>query len=241
MKNLVIAVLGLMVLVASNVDAARLNKNIRVTTASNPSDDFETVNGNVTVEDGVQLDSTSEVSSVNGSVRVGSTAQVGDVETVNGSVKLGDYTRAENVSTVNGSIRLGKNVAVAGNVESVNGSLTAKSASTISGNMENVNGRITVEGAQVSGSVTNYNGGMLITDGAVIGGDIRVKKPRRNGWSRDSRKKPKIVIGPNVRVSGEMVFEQEVNLYIHDSASVGSITGAEAISFSGDRPERDRD
>jgi hypothetical protein len=49
------------------------------------------------------------------------------------------------------------------------------------------------------------------------------------------RKPPRIVIGPNARVDGAMVFERPVVLYVHRSAKVGSITGATPIAYSTDR------
>lgn len=227
---------GLSLLLATGAAAGSLNKNIQVTSASDPSDDYDTVNGSITVDDGVQLNASTELSTVNGAIRIGSSAIVGDVETVNGSVRLGDYSQAETVSTVNGSIKLGQNSGVAGNVESVNGALTLGQSGSVAGNMENVNGRITVQGARVEGDVTNYNGGMLITDGANVMGNLQVKKPNRSGWFDGRRKTPKIVIGPNSTVAGQLIFEQEVKLYVHESASVGNISGAEPIMFSGDRP-----
>ena len=45
-----------------------------------------------------------------------------------------------------------------------------------------------------------------------------------------------IVIGPGATVNGELRFEREVNLYVSNRASVGSVTGATAIPFSGDLP-----
>ncbi len=38
---------------------------------------------------------------------------------------------------------------------------------------------------------------------------------------------------PSVTVNGELRFEQSVRLFIHDSATVGEISGAEAGRYSG--------
>ena len=232
---LTLAVAGCLVL-GSPIAAGGINKNITVTSSSDPSDDYESVNGNVTIEEGVQLDASSEVSTVNGSIRVGANAVVGEVETVNGSVKFGDYARADAVSTVNGSIRMPEGVDVAGNVETVNGSLKLGSSGRVGGSLENVNGSIELTAATVEGSVITYSGDVVITDGSTVGGDLMVKKSKSNGWKWGKRKTPEVVIGPNSRVQGDLVFEREVDLYVHTSASVGNITGAQPISFSGDRP-----
>jgi hypothetical protein len=66
---------------------------------------------------------------------------------------------------------------------------------------------------------------------------IIVKKPQRSwglNWGRS--RPPRIVIGAGSVVEGTLTFEQEVELYVHDSARVGAITGAKAVSYSGDRP-----
>ena len=47
---------------------------------------------------------------------------------------------------------------------------------------------------------------------------------------------PRIVIGPGATVQGEMRFEREVQLYVSDKATVGKVTGATPISFTGDSP-----
>ncbi|MEM7280049.1 MAG: hypothetical protein AAF438_00260 [Pseudomonadota bacterium] len=212
------------------------NKNITVTTSSDPGKDYETVNGNVTVREGVQLDSSSEVSTVNGSIRIGESAVVGEVDTVNGSVKLGDFAKAESVNTVNGSIRMAEGVEIRGDVETVNGSLRLNSSGVVGGGMENVNGSIQIRGGRVDGSLVTYTGDILITEGGSVAGGLTVKKSRKSGWKWGDRKDPKIIIGPNSSIAGELVFERDVKLYVHDSASVGRITGAEPISFSDDEP-----
>jgi len=43
------------------------------------------------------------------------------------------------------------------------------------------------------------------------------------------------VIGPNAKVDGALVFEHEVSLYVHETATTGPITGATATRYSGDR------
>ncbi len=37
-------------------------------------------------------------------------------------------------------------------------------------------------------------------------------------------------------IDGELTFERPVKLFIHDSATVGEILGAEAVRFSGQAP-----
>ena len=66
-----------------------------------------------------------------------------------------------------------------------------------------------------------------------------LKKP--GGWfNNSSKRKPKVTIGPGSRVEGQIVLEQEVELYVSESADVGGVTGKmsmdDAVRFSGDKP-----
>jgi hypothetical protein len=67
----------------------------------------------------------------------------------------------------------------------------------------------------------------------VVGG-IKVDKP--SGWSWGKQRPPRIVIGPDSEVGGELVFEREVELYVHSSAKTGAIRGAEAIRYDTPTP-----
>jgi len=44
------------------------------------------------------------------------------------------------------------------------------------------------------------------------------------------------VIGPHAIVDGTLEFRREVDLYVSDSARVGTIKGATANKFTGDHP-----
>jgi len=47
---------------------------------------------------------------------------------------------------------------------------------------------------------------------------------------------PTIIIGPGAQVLGELRFERKVHLFVSDRATIGSVTGATAVTFSGDNP-----
>jgi hypothetical protein len=47
---------------------------------------------------------------------------------------------------------------------------------------------------------------------------------------------PRIVVGPGATVQGDLRFERTVRLFISDQATVGTVTGATPISFSGETP-----
>ena len=49
-------------------------------------------------------------------------------------------------------------------------------------------------------------------------------------------KPPKIVVGEGVRIRGKLVFERPVELYVHETAEIGPVTGAKVNRYSGSEP-----
>ena len=177
----------------------------------------------------------SEFSKVNGSVEVEAGRKLNqDVSTVNGSVSIGDGAAVDDASTVNGSIRLGPH-ASARELSAVNGRLTLDPDSNVGGEVSNVNGDIRIAGAHVSGNIETYNGSIDVGANSRIDGDIIVKKSKSNGFPWHVTP-PRIVIGPGAVVKGTMRFEREVELYVSDKATIGSVVGATPKKFPGDSP-----
>src|SRR5690606_14183412 len=71
-----------------------------------------------------------------------------------------------------------------------------------------------------------------------VKGGIQVEKPNRHGFSLHmGKQRPrKIVVDPDAVVEGALVFEREVTLYVHDSARIGTVTGATVVRFSTPTP-----
>ena len=46
-----------------------------------------------------------------------------------------------------------------------------------------------------------------------------------------------VTIGPRAVVEGRLVFKREVELFVSDSAKIGAVEGAKAVSFSGAQPQ----
>ena len=176
---------------------------------------------------------------MNGSIRIDEDVTLEDAETVNGTIRIASGSSADDVSSVNGSIRLGENVTVGGEIDVVNGKISLDSGTRVTDGVSNVNGEITLSGAEVGGNLSTVNGDVSLSDGATLRGDLIVEKP--GGWDwNENKRKPKIVIGPNSKVLGNIVLEREVELFISNSAEVGGVTGEmsldDAVRFSGDRP-----
>jgi UDP-3-O-[3-hydroxymyristoyl] glucosamine N-acyltransferase len=216
--------------------SASVNKSVKIPDGGQ-ADGASSVNGSVTV--GTYATISGDLETVNGSIRIGEGTTLGDAETVNGSLRVGDSVRARNLETVNGKVQVGANVTIDGEVTAVNGKIEIQSGSQVARNVENVNGQINLSGARVAGGVTTVNGSVYVVDGAIVRGDLKVRKPNRSGWTNNN-KKPKVVIGPGSRVEGVIDLEQEVRLYISETAEVGGVTGVmsldDAERFSGDRP-----
>ncbi len=201
------------------------------------------------------------VTDVNGSIHIGANAVVDNVHDVNGSIHVDEGVTAQSLGTVNGSVHLGGKAHVTDDVHTVNGAISIDSGSQV-GSVSAVNGSLSVTGSQVTGEVRNVNGTIrLLTShvgGSVttVNGDIEVGpethvdgglyvRKSNNGtrgwfnwWSLFfvPRSPPRIVIAPGAVVSGPLVFDQEVKLYVSDRATVGPIKGATAVRFSGPKP-----
>ncbi|MEO7430579.1 MAG: hypothetical protein ABIR62_00745 [Dokdonella sp.] len=193
-----------------------------------------------------------DVDKVNGSIHIDSSRHAGDLDTVNGGIHLDSGASAEKVSTVNGGIDLGERTTVS-SVETVNGGIDIGAGARVTGTVEAVNGGIRVgRGAEIVGHASNVNGRFLL-DGAHIGGGIEtvsgdidvgansrveggILVDTQHGWSLGKSRNPRVVIGPHAVVTGTLEFRRDVDLFVSESATVGTISGATAKMFSGDHP-----
>jgi DUF4097 and DUF4098 domain-containing protein YvlB len=174
----------------------------------------------------------SDHSTVNKGIRIGDNALAGEVDSVNGSIRIGANSVVKSVDSVNGSIKLANDVKVEKGIDAVNGSITLESGCEVDGNVETVNGGIRLQNSSVSGDIETVNGGIRLLEGTEVVGNILVRKP--GGWNLNKRNKPvKVVIGENVQVHGDLIFEHPVELTIHDSARVGEVIGDEVTIVEG--------
>lgn len=194
--------------------------------------DIDKVNGSITID---ASQTAGALETVNGSIRIGASATVRDAETVNGSITVDSNARTGSLETVNGSVRLGETVAVDGGIETVNGSVYVGRKGRVDGDVETVNGAIGLVDADLAGGIETVNGDTTVGAGSHVAGGIRYTKPTGN-WNRwQAKRKPRVIVGPNARVDGALVFEHPVDLYVHATARTGAITGATAVRFSTDR------
>lgn len=188
------------------------------------------INGSVHIMAGKPAE---DARTVNGSIHVDDNATVTTATTVNGSVHLGAHATATAMKTVNGAIILGDGAHVSGHAGSVNGDLTLGDGSEVSGSLTNVNGKISLASAHVAGGIKTVNGNISIMGTSHVEGGILVEKPNSMMFNNDD---PVIVIGPGATVQGDLKFERKVKLYVSDKATIGTVTGATPVPFSGDTP-----
>ncbi|HEY2682270.1 MAG TPA: hypothetical protein VGI93_02070 [Steroidobacteraceae bacterium] len=198
--------------------------------AFDSSDASNKVNGNIHVVAGKPAES---VSTVNGSIHIDDKGAVDSAGTVNGSIHLGANATAKSLKTVNGAITVAEG-AQARDLKSVNGELTVKDGAQITGSLVNVNGEITVTGAHIEGAIHTVAANISVLGSAKVDGGILVEKP--SGTINFGGDDPTIIIGPGATVQGELRFERKVHLYVSDHATIGSVEGATAVTFSGDKP-----
>ena len=200
---------------------------------SNGGDESHKINGSIDVPAGKPPGA---VATVNGSIHIDDDAAITSASTVNGGVKLGNRATASSLATVNGSVTLGRGAHVSGDVSSVNGALKLGDGADITGALSNVNGEITLTGAHVGGGIKTVNGGMNIGGASRVQGGILVEKS--TGWLQIFHNVPRIVIGPGATVQGNLRFERTVQLFVSDKATIGTVTGAAPIPFTGDAPPK---
>lgn len=198
---------------------------------------IDRVNGGVHAEAGQIY---GDLSTVNGGITVDSGATAETVETVNGGISIGDNASIASASTVNGGIHMGEKVRVGKDLETVNGGIRIDFNSHVGGNIGTVNGAITVRQTEVGGRVRTINGDITIGARSLVHGGILVEKPNRSGWNWGWGKQriPRIVIGPDATVQGDLTFEREVELFVHTTAKIGKVTGATVQSYTDKLPEK---
>jgi len=196
-------------------------------------DDVSKVNGSIRIDEGRSV---GDLDTVNGSIELGDNGQADEVSTVNGSIEIGDNASIQSADTVNGRVVIGKRARIAKDIDTVNGALTLAEGSDVSGNASNVNGSIRLQAAHIGGGIKTVSGDIEVGADSRVDGGILVEKS--TGWFfySSSNRPPRIVIGPRAVVRGKLVFERDVELHVSDTATVGEISGATPIKFSGANP-----
>jgi len=194
-------------------------------------DESHKVNGSIHVPAGR---APTDEKTVNGSITVDDDGTIHSAGTVNGSIRLGSHATAENLTTVNGSIKLGDG-AHATEARTVNGEVSLATGAELTAGLSNANGNISVMAAHVAGGIKTANGDISIMGASRVEGGIEVQESS-SGITLSGGRDPTIIIGPGATVQGDLVFKRKVKLLVSDRATIGPVTGATAVPFSGDTP-----
>ncbi len=190
------------------------------------------INGSIHIAAGTPAGA---VATVNGSITADDNAILTTVRTVNGGITIGAHASAESLTTVNGPVVLQTGAHVSGGVTVVNGGVTLADGARVAGPVTNVSGPIRLNSAAVSAGIITVNGDVTILGASHVEGGIWVKKPS-GVFFHVSDAIPRIVIGPGAVVDGTLRFDHQVALFVSDQASIGPISGATPVRFSGPSP-----
>src|SRR5690554_4776747 len=207
-------------------DITRVNGGIELA-AGQQAGSLNTVNGGIRIGDDARF---GDANTVNGGIRAGNRIQGDDLATVNGGIELGEQATVDSLATVNGRIHAGPGLRADGDIDSVSGSVFIDRGGRVDGSVSTVNGGIGLVATEVTGNVETVSGNVTVGIDSHVHGNLRVRKSTGTSWIRiGTSRAPRIVIGPNAVVDGNLDFEKEVTLYVHESARTGAITGATAI------------
>lgn len=199
--------------------------------------DVDKINGGISIEAG---STAGTLETVNGGISVGDNARARTLETVNGGIKVGANAQVGSIETVNGGITIGRRTKVAGDVDAVNGGVRLQAGAEVGGHVENVNGGVNAVGSRIGGGIKTVNGEILLDQGTQVKGGLHVEKP--SGWGNliqfGDSKPPRVVVGRNSIVEGELRFDREVRLFVHQTARIGRVTGATATRYNTDEAPR---
>ena len=194
-------------------------------------DATQKINGDIHVVAGKTYGS---VDTVNGTIHIDDNAAVESANTVNGDIHVGAHASTGSLKTVNGAITLASGAHVTGSLTTVNGELVLHEGSDVAKGLTSVNGGIDLTAAHLVGGIRSVNGNITLAGNTHVEGGILVEKP--TGTSIFNGKPPRVVIGPGVTVDGDLRFERPVTLYVSDKATIGPVSGATAVQFTGDTP-----
>lgn len=201
--------------------------DIRVLAGTASSVGAITVNGNVLVAEHVDV-AEGDFRTVNGDIRIGAGAQVDACTSVHGRILVGEGAKTGPIEAVNGDLSVSRAALINGPINLVNGKVSIADEARVIGSVGTVNGEIQIHGSVVGGNVVNYNGAITITQGTEVLGDVIV----RDTVGVNGQRVPRVVIGPNSVVAGRLVFERPVRLYIHETATVADAGGFASATFS---------
>lgn len=168
-----------------------------------------------------------ELSTNNGSIRVGDEAVVKNLRTKRGNIGIGRGTTVEGgLTTGLGDIVLGENVNLTGGAVSENGTITVNDGCKIGGSLR-ATSHISVTNSEIAQNVYSSQGNIDLVGTKVEGG---VNLERSTNVIADGGQT--LTLGKGTVVEGPIKVSSNVRVRIHSSAKAkGGVTGVDPESF----------
>lgn len=180
--------------------------------------------------------SSGRIDTGSGSVRLGADAQSGAIDTGSGSVQGADRVTIDgDVDTGSGSIELGAGSSVRGKIDSGSGSVDFNGV-TVEGPIDTGSGDISLVDCQLRDDLRTTRGEVKLEGSTRVDGDLIIRKSKCWGICWGDDQPTRVIIGAGASVAGEIRSERETELWVHETARIGKVSGAEVKRFSGERP-----
>lgn len=181
------------------------------------------INGRIEVESNQNI---GNISAINGRVTLHSGVKAQHIDTINGSINALGEAEALSLKTINGAITLDSNITIHGDVRTINGNINIAANSLVNGEVRTVNGDITLRGATIAHDLQTGNGSIFLAEHSTVYGDLIVEGHHSlftQVLNFANKQKPAIHIGADTVVKGDIHLHQEVELFVHEAATIGKI------------------
>jgi Putative adhesin len=160
------------------------------------------------------------------------------IDTGSGDVALGPQAQSRDIDTGSGSVTMENGARVIGGIDTGSGNVRAV-GSDVSADIDTGSGNILLENSRVGGRAVTRSGRVELSGNTRINGSLEVRSNECGGWFSigcDKNPRTTVVIGAGVEIRGPIIIRDNVILYVHSTARIGSVLGGSAIRFNAERP-----
>jgi hypothetical protein len=158
-----------------------------------------------------------------------------NADTGSRSVRVPAGTAVGVIDTGSGSIELGAGSSVRGKIDSGSGSVDFNGV-TVEGPIDTGSGDISLVDCQLRDDLRTTRGEVKLEGSTRVDGDLIIRKSKCWGICWGDDQPTRVIIGAGASVAGEIRSERETELWVHETARIGKVSGAEVKRFSGERP-----
>lgn len=106
----------------------------------------------------------------------------------------------------------------------------------VEGKVDTGSGDISLTDSVIGDDLVTSAGRVTLAGASVVEGDLIVRKPKCWGLCWGNDQPTRVVIGASASVVGDIRIEREAELWVHESARIGRVSGAQVKRYSGERP-----